>query len=158
MKKFVKASTKIGMLVLISIAALSASAKAQTLGNGLRANIPFDFAVAGKKFAAGHYSIARATQTNGDLVLGISSLDEHSTAFPITIPVEKLTARDKSALIFHRYGDEYFLAQVWAAGATRGRAFTKSRRERQLEQEQHVAAIAASDKKAPMVETVTLVF
>jgi hypothetical protein len=46
MKKFVTASTKIGMLVLLSVAALAASAKAQS-GSGLRANIPFDFTVAG---------------------------------------------------------------------------------------------------------------
>src|SRR6476620_4772444 len=156
MKKFVKASTKIGMLVLISIAALAASAKAQTLGNGLKANIPFDFTVAGKKFAAGHYSITRATQTNGDLVLEVNSLDEHSRVLPITRRVETLTARDKSVLIFHRYGDEYFLAQVWVAGSTTGRAFIKSRRERQLAQEQQ--RVAAADKKAPMVETVTLMF
>lgn len=153
MKKFVKTSTKIVMFVLISIAALGVSAKAQTLENRLKANIPFDFTVAGKKFAAGHYSIARASQTNGDLVLEISSLDEHSTVFPITSPVERLTAPEKSALIFHRYGDEYFLVQVWHAGAITGRAFVKSRRERQLEQEQRQAA---TTKKAPFVETVTL--
>jgi hypothetical protein len=155
MKKFVTASTKFGMLVLLSVAALAASAKAQTV-SGLRANIPFDFTVAGKRFAAGHYSITRATQTNGDLVLQVSSLDEHSRAFPITSRVESLTARDNSILIFHRYGDEYFLAQVWAAGSTTGRAFTKSRRERQLQQEQQ--RVAAGDKKAPIVETVTLTY
>jgi len=156
MKKFVTASTKIGMLVLIGIAALAASANAQSLGNGLKANIPFDFTVAGKKFAAGHYSITRASQTNGDLVLRVSSLDEHSSVLPITSRMETLTARDNSVLIFHRYGDEYFLDQVWAAGATTGRAFIKSRRERQLEQEQQ--RVAATDKKTPMVETVTLTY
>jgi len=155
MKKFVTASTKVGMLVLLSIAALTASAKAQA-GSGVKANIPFDFTVAGKRFAAGHYSITRASQTNGDLVLQVRSLDEQSSVFPITSRVETLTARDKSVLIFHRYGDEYFLAQVWAAGSTTGRAFTKSRRERQLQQEQQ--RVAATDKKAPMVETVTLMF
>ena len=155
MKKLVTASTKIGMLVLISIAALAASASAQT-GSGLRANIPFDFSVAGKKFAAGHYSITRANQTNGDLVLRLSNLDEHSTMFPITNRVETLTTWNKSVLIFHRYGDEYFLAQVWAAGSTTGRAFVKSRRERQLAQEQQ--RIGATDKKALMVETVTLTY
>ena len=155
MKKFVTASSRIGMLVLLSIGALAASANAQS-GSGLRANVPFDFTVAGKKFAAGHYSITRANQTNGDLVLQVSSLDQHSRVFPITNPVETQTARDKPVLIFHRYGDEYFLAQVWAAGSTSGRAFTKSRRERQLQQEQQ--RVGATDKKALMVETVTLTF
>ena len=156
MKKFVEATTKIGMLVLISIAALAASANAQTLGNGLRANVPFDFTVAGKKFAAGHYSITRASQTDGDLVLKLSSLDEHASVFPITSRLETLTSRDQSVLIFHRYGDEYFLDQVWVAGATTGRAFIKSRKEKQLEQEQQ--RVGATDKKAPMVETVILTY
>lgn len=155
MKKFVTASTKIGMLMLLSIAALAASAKAQT-GTALKANIPFDFTVAGKRFAAGHYSITRASQTNGDLVLEVNSLDEHSRAFPITSRLESLTARDNSVLIFNRYGDEYFLAQVWAAGSTTGRAFVKSRREQQLAQERQ--RVGANDKTAPIVVTVTLAY
>jgi hypothetical protein len=155
MKKFVTASTKVGVLVLLSIAALAASAKAQT-GTALKANIPFDFTVAGQRFAAGHYSITRASQTSGDLVLEVNSLDEHSRAFPITSRLESLTARDNSVLIFRRYGDEYFLAQVWAAGSTTGRAFAKSRRERQLAQEQQ--HVGANDKKAPGVEIVTLAY
>lgn len=155
MKKFVTASTKIGMLVLLSVAALAASAKAQS-GSGLRANIPFDFTVAGKTLAAGHYAITRASQTDGDLVLEVNSLDEHSRAFQITSQLQTLTPRDQSVLIFHRYGDEYFLAQMWAAGSTTGRAFTKSRRERQLEQDQQ--RIGATDKKAVTGETVTVTF
>jgi len=141
------------MLVLISIVALSALANAQTLGSRLKANIPFDFTVAGKKFAAGQYSIVRLNPSAGDQVLSISSVDDHS--FPLTIPVDTRVAKEKSTLVFHRYGDEYFLAQIWPAGATTGRAFFKSRRERQLEQEQRTVA---ANKQDSMVETVTLVF
>lgn len=153
MKKFVTASTKIGMLVLLSVAALAASAKAQS-GSGLRANVPFDFTVAGKSFAAGHYSITRVSQTSGDLVLEVNSLDQNSRVFPITTRLQTQTPRDHSVLIFHRYGDEYFLAQVWAAGSTTGRAFARSRRERQLQQQR----VGATDKKAVTGETVALVF
>ena len=154
MKKFVTASTKIGMLVLISIAALAASAKAQTLGNGLRANIPFDFTVAGKKFAAGYYSITRATQTNGDLVLEVNSLDEHSRVLPITSRMETLTARDKSILIFHRYGDEYFLAEIWPVGSETGRELPKTRAERELARKAQDSGVAAIN--TPAVQTITL--
>ena len=155
MTKFVKATTKIAMLVLIGIAALSASAKAQSLGNKIKANIPFDFTVAGKKFAAGQYSIGRVNPTAGDQILWVSSADDRSRVLPATIPVTTLDAKDKSTLVFHRIGDEYFQAQVWLAGATTGRAFIKSSRERQLEQEQRTAA---ANKQGSMVETVTLVF
>ena len=118
------------MLVLLSIGALAASANAQS-GSGLRANVPFDFTVAGKKFAAGHYSITRANQINGDLVLEVSSLDQHSRVFPITNPVETQTARDKPVLIFHRYGDEYFLSEIWGPD-TDGRAIAKTKREKEV--------------------------
>jgi hypothetical protein len=155
MTKFVTASTKIAMLVLIGIAALSGSAKAQTFGNRIKANIPFDFMVAGKKFAAGKYSIVRANQTAGDQVLSVSSDNDRSRVLPATIPVTTFDPKDKSTLVFHRIGDEYFLAQVWPAGSTTGRAFIKSRREKQLEQEQRAAA---ANNKVAMVETVTLVF
>ena len=155
MTKFVKASTKIAMLVLIGIAALSASANAQSLGNRIKANIPFDFTVADKKFAAGQYSIVRANPNVGDQILSVSSADDRSRVLPLTIAVSTLDAKEKSTLVFHKIGDEYFLAQVWPAGATTGRAFTKSRREKQLEQEQRAAA---ANNKVAMVETVTLVF
>jgi hypothetical protein len=155
MTRFVKASTKIGLLVLISVAALSVAAKAQALENRIKANIPFDFTVANKKFVAGQYSLVRTNQTSGDLVLSISNNDDHSRVLPITIPLDRRIAREKSMLVFHRYGDEYFLAQVWPGGESTGRAFIKSRAERKLEQEQRVAA---NGKNATMVETVTLTF
>jgi hypothetical protein len=143
------------MLVLIGIAVLSTTARAQGLGNRIKANVPFDFAVAGKKFTAGQYSIVRVNLTAGDLVLSVSSADDRSRVYPVTIPVDRRIASDKSTLVFHRYGDEYFLAQIWSAGSTTGRAFIKSRREKQLEQEQRTVA---TNNKPTMVETVTLVF
>lgn len=155
MKKFVTASTRIGMLVLLSVAALAASANAQS-GSGLRANVPFDFTVAGKTLAAGHYSITRASQTNGDFVLDINSLDQHARVFPITTRLQTQKPRNQSVLIFHRYGDEYFLAQVWAAGSSTGRAFASSRRELELQQDQQ--RVGATDKKAVTVETIAVMF
>ena len=45
--------------------------------------------------------------------------------------------------VFHRYGDHYFLVQVWPAGATTGRAIPKSRQE--LEIERHGLARTVRD-------------
>jgi hypothetical protein len=39
-----------------------------------------------------------------------------------------------SKLVFRRYGDEYFLREVWISGAMTGREFPMSRRERQVAQ------------------------
>jgi hypothetical protein len=154
MTKIVKATTKIAMLVLISIATMGLSARAQSLQSKLKADIPFDFSVAGKKFVAGQYSIVRANQTSGDLILAISGSDQLTKIFPAMISLERLTAREKGSLVFHRYGNEYFLAEVWPAGSTTGRAFVKSRQEREAEQRQR---IAANEQRAPIDVTVTVV-
>ncbi len=106
--------------------------KAQSLEYGLRANIPFEFTVADKKLPAGRYSIGRIRQNRDDLVIQISSLQEKLIASGFTIPVDSLTPNDKARLVFHRYGNQYFLFQVWAAGASTGRVFRQTRTEREL--------------------------
>ena len=40
----------------------------------------------------------------------------------------------QSKLVFNRYGDHYFLSQVWTAGNSRGRQLLKSGREREMAQ------------------------
>ena len=66
------------------------------------------------------------------MVVQISSTDGHSNVTRLTIPVSVFNPVSKSTLVFHRYGDEYFLSEVWPAGAATGREFPKSRAEREL--------------------------
>ena len=44
-------------------------------------------------------------------------------------------AQEQAKLIFHRYGNHYFLAQVWVDGETEGLQAQKSRGERALQRE-----------------------
>ena len=37
----------------------------------------------------------------------------------------------KSKLVFHRYGNRYFLTQVWSAGSSLGRELPKSAKEKE---------------------------
>jgi len=128
-QQVVNVLVKVGLLVVFAI--VPSVASAQTLGS-IRANIPFDFTVGDQKLPAGVYSIGRAQQASGDLVLMISSADGHARALRITNPVVTLDPKSKETLVFHRYGDEYFLSQVWTAGSTTGRVFRESRGEREL--------------------------
>lgn len=70
-----------------------------------------------------------------------------------SLPVQVWQAKDKTTLVFHRYGDQYFLYQVWSAGALTGRQFYKSRTEREIERK---LANPKIPRKAT-VETVTIV-
>ena len=153
MKNYKETSTRIGMLLLITIAVLGISAKGQTLAYKVRANIPFDFNVGGKKFAAGSYSIVRAALSNGDQVLQIASTDESSRVYSATYSLQSTRERNKPTLVFHRYGDEYFLAQIWPAGATTGRGLPKSHKEKNLQQSLSSSGVG---KQTPITEIVTL--
>jgi hypothetical protein len=153
MKNYKETSTRIGMLLLITIAVLGISAKGQTLEYKVRANIPFDFTVGGKKFAAGSYSIVRAGLSNGDQILQIATEDLGSRVYSSTYSLQGTREKNKPTLVFHRYGDEYFLAQIWPAWATTGRGLPKSHREKDLQKSLSSSGVG---KQTPITEIVTL--
>lgn len=124
---------KFGLLAVMLVIAAGAPAKAQSLGTRLTVNIPFDFTVTDKKLPAGKYTIGRAQQANGDLVIQISRVDGDESVARLTIPVITRDPANEGLLVFHQYEDEYFLYEIWPAGGHTGRALPKSRTERELE-------------------------
>ena len=152
-RTFVKGFITAALLAMAIIGA-GKSAQAQSLQYGLTADIPFDFAVSGKKLPAGKYWVSRAQESSGDAVLQIRSDDGHSTATRFSIPVVTFNPKKRGELIFHRYGDQYFLSEVWPAGGGTGRAFIKTHAERELERNARANGIAAVN--APKAEVVTV--
>src|SRR5215510_1504220 len=90
----------------------------------LKANIPFDFMVSGKKLAAGTYTIRSTAQH----VLSIHSWNMKQGAFVTTMDLQ-VSAENKPQLVFHRYGNQYFLAKV--ISPTGGIEVPKSKAERE---------------------------
>jgi hypothetical protein len=127
-KNFVKGLIKYGLLVAMIAVTVNQTAKAQSLAYGLRVTIPFDFKVGDKSFTAGQYTVNRAQQD--DSVIKISSWEGKVNALRPTVAVTIRKTRNRATLVFNRYGDQYYLAQVWPAGASTGRALPVSRSER----------------------------
>ena len=145
---------KLGLLAVMMIIAASVSANAQSLNYRLTANIPFDFSAGGEKLPAGKYWISRAQQSNGDTVVQIRSTDLHSNLVRFTIPVLASAPAKNSSLVFRRYGEEYFLAEIWPMGSETGRELPKTRAERELARKAQDSGVAAVN--APAVQTITL--
>ena len=135
---------KMGLLAVMMIIAASVSANAQSLSYRLTANIPFDFSVSGEKLPAGKYLINRAQLSDGDMVVQIRSTDGHANLTRLTIPVTAHRTVKNGTLVFNRYGNEYFLSEVWPKGGSVGRALPKSRVERELERKAETNQIAAT--------------
>ena len=155
--QLVSGLTKISLLSAIVFVTAVTSAQGQSLENRIRANIPFDFTVADKKLSSGKYSIGRAMRASDDTVLSISDVDGSLRAIRSSSAAQTLQAREKATLVFHRYGDQYFLFQVWPAGETTGRQFYKSRSERDIERNLHGNSSTGKIAENVAVETVTIV-
>ena len=147
---------KAGVLCAIVLATACVSVQAQSLQYRIRVNIPFDFSIGNKKLPAGNYSIGRAIQNSDNTVLSILDGRGHTKEARLSIPVLAAEAKNQATLVFHRYGDEYFLYQVWTAGETTGRQFVKSSAERALESQRMTNQSSGKVTPKMTVETVTV--
>jgi len=83
------------------------------LSRGLVAKVPFDFAAGYKSFPAGEYRVFSGPAQG---IVSVRSLDGKTSGFVTSQRAESLKAPAKSSLVFNRYGDQYFLSQIWVAG------------------------------------------
>src|SRR5262245_52676227 len=147
-KKIVKGLIKGGLLIAMIAMMVGQPAKAQSLAYGLRASIPFDFKVGDKTFSAGRYAVSRVQQD--DVVIKVSSVEGKGNTLRGTVPVTIAKVKNRATLVFHRYGDQYYLAQVWPAGASTGRELPVSRGERALKDQSDLVG------QLQKMETVTI--
>lgn len=74
----------------------------------VRVTIPFDFAVGKQTLPAGEYRVS----INGPAMLRVARINGHDVAGVMTESVRG-AGNVSPRLIFHRYGKQYFLAEVW---------------------------------------------
>ena len=151
-KQFIKSLTMLALVVGLALAASVVSANAQS-SQLITADIPFDFVVADKTFPSGKYTVTKAT--NDSKGLNISSVDGKSSVSRLSNSV--VGTNETRKLVFHRYGQQYFLAEVWSSD-NYGRQLIKSSKERQLEHEQSLIASKSDSGKGrfEVVEVVAL--
>ena len=124
-RQVMMALTMLSLIVALAVT----SAKAQSRSHFMRINIPFEFIIRGETLPPGAYTVKRASSDKPETLL-LSSADGGSRMFIVTRTVRARTDQNESKLVFHQYGDRYFLSQVWEAGEDEGRQLNKSRSER----------------------------
>lgn len=117
-----------GMMAL-TVMASTRIARAQ---ESMVVNIPFDFVAGTTELPAGEYSV-KVTGPVHTLIL-MDRKDAQTAAFINTNAAIANEAPTESKLVFHRYGQRYFLSQIWTAGDTSGRQLSKSPREKEMSQ------------------------
>jgi hypothetical protein len=112
--KGVWAASLVGALAVLAIPAEAAE---------ISGKIPFSFVVNGKTLPPGTYHVS----TSANQALLVRGYDAGVFAM-----ANSMESRDSDAkLVFHKYGDQYILRQVWL-GNGRGRQLPETRQEREL--------------------------
>ena len=101
-------------LTLAVALCLSLALHAQTPGSSLlTVNIPFSFVAGQTTLPAGHYSVSHFP--GSDWILLRNDDGRSITMLPIMASSAPKSQSGSSKLVFNRYGEIYFLAQVWTA-------------------------------------------
>jgi hypothetical protein len=130
-KEFLKGFTMLALVVSVALTTAVISANAQTT-KAVMANIPFEFVVGDKTLAAGEYSVRPASSEGAALM--IQSTDAKNFAVRLSGEKREVKNNTHARMVFHRYGERYFLAEVWN-GDNIGRELAKSKQERAIERE-----------------------
>ena len=96
----------------------------------VKVTIPFDFLVGNKQLKAGDY-VVQSWGTPGDGALLFRSEDGSARQIVFAVPVETNKTGNHERLVFHRYGGERFVAQVWFMGNAEGYELIPGSRERE---------------------------
>ena len=132
-----KTFCRITALLALALLAASQVVRAQ---EPLLVNIPFAFTAEKIMLPAGEYRVQKLSADS--VVLLIQRTDQSVAACVISQAAQADTKESQSKLVFHRYGDRYFLAEVWRAGELRGRQLPRSA----MEKEQTLAREEAPDQ------------
>jgi len=138
----VKTIALAGLLLTLT----AATVQAQT-GSKVTVNIPFDFTAGTARLKAGTYNVKRMS----DHALAIRSLDGKKTALlnaPLTIGSRD--SSDGRRLVFNKYGDQYFLSQVWLE-VDSGRQLFPTPAERKTAKEHRLAERNAAPERVAVV-------
>lgn len=136
-REFLKGLTMLVLIVTLALATAVVSANAQSTANSVVANVPFEFSVGYKALPAGDYTVRSIVSCDGLL---IQSADGKTSALRLSESTRQIKDKPRARLVFHRYGDRYFLAEVWNGVDNAGRQLMKSQEERAIANELMLAS------------------
>ncbi|HEV2117824.1 MAG TPA: hypothetical protein VGR48_17445 [Terriglobales bacterium] len=116
----------IALMACIAFVTLAATpGNAQVL---MKADVPFNFCVGYGTLPAGQYTLSRIGLEQSVLL----SAGQRGAEIMLPRTIESRSDIRSAKLVFHRYGDEYFLSEIWTNADDSVRTLSVHPRERQL--------------------------
>ncbi|HEY4052080.1 MAG TPA: hypothetical protein VGM27_34930, partial [Acidobacteriaceae bacterium] len=126
----------------LGLFASTGSSQAQT-STQLRATIPFAFQAGSYHMPAGLYDIS--VRSNHMVFFEDRDPGKHVTAYLMATPSEDGKIQTNGRLIFHRYGDRYFLRAVWEAASNQGITCKPTQEEKEILRSQNQPAAPGTE-------------
>jgi hypothetical protein len=124
-KQVLRRFTMLSFLLMLTAVTVSAQSER------MRVITSFSFIVGQKTLPAGEYTV-EPNRKDSDNVWLVQSREGHASALFITSPVRASETQGEVRLVFHKYGDQYFLSQIWTPEGNTGRQLLMPRVEREL--------------------------
>jgi hypothetical protein len=116
-----------GALAMLA-AALMVSVPLVQAQTRVQADVPFAFSLQDQSMPAGNYQIIALS----DRVLEVWNLDaRHGQLLGKSMSVRS-SKEQSPKLVFHKYGDQYFLSQIWYGESDTGIGLAESKHEKEL--------------------------
>jgi hypothetical protein len=146
-KELLKGFTMVMLLVVLALASAVANAQSSNQSSKkIVADVPFEFSVGYKTMPAGMYSVQIVLSAGNGLL--IQNADATVSVVRLTEAIDRMKDKTHARLIFHRYGERYFLAEVWNGTDTSGRRVFKSLEESAIERELASTASTSDESQA----------
>jgi hypothetical protein len=117
-------SLAMSLVLLMSVAA-------QAQSTHLKITVPFEFTAGNVQLPAGEYEVKTVGSWPGAL-LSIRNLTSDKESFIHSNSCQSQKPASDARLIFYRYGQQYFLAEVWNRNSSLGNQIQISSRQTQL--------------------------
>jgi hypothetical protein len=134
---------RIATIALSIAATLVASGTAFAQNHTVQATVPFNFTVGSTSLPAGTYTVKNVNSDG--TVLGLSN-QEQNVATIVMGQADANGAAQNGKMIFHKYGDRYFLSEIRYANSTAKVYFSPTRTEKKAREGVLEGSLSSNDE------------
>jgi hypothetical protein len=118
---------RISAIALFVAASFVTAGSAMAQDHRVQATVPFNFYVNGATLPAGTYTIG--SEVTSPRIITINERAKNVHLMAVTLPDES-TSRPANKLVFHKYGNQYFLSEIRCDSASMNVHLTPSKQEK----------------------------
>ena len=145
-----KRSVQVLAVSAFVLCALTAGASAQSLAVAKKVKVDFDFYAGKKLMPAGEYEFNLSPNHQTHKLVHVRRIDGDANAIVTSVPSSNLKGLKPGAIVFNKYGDQYYLAGVRFGDTGYVHKVIKSKSERKL-----LRAVAANTNNNQVIVPTT---